>query len=43
MLQEMLTELAAKIEVAHNRGVEDADALENASENANNKKPSKGV
>ena len=28
----MLVELSAKIEIAHNRGVEDTDALENASE-----------
>lgn len=44
----MLVELSAKIEIAHSRGVEDTDALENASEvvsqlNQTKTKASKGM
>ncbi|XP_067950279.1 condensin complex subunit 1-like [Watersipora subatra] len=40
--EEIITELTAKIDVAHNRGVEDAEAMETATENLLKKPSTKG-
>lgn len=42
LLQELLTDLSNKIEVAHTRGVEDTDALENAAEAVTKPSSNKG-